>query len=130
MSVAKNLAFSMSLLLVFSVAQAEVNTMACKSFDTTHTFARLYIKNAMLKLQALLSEHTQSGNCAHISIPDKSHMIKMRRGQEDLDRWLEETNALAANFKRPPITERFFFVSITLPDGSEVYSLESTRFIN
>ncbi len=103
--------------------------MACKSFDATHTLARLYLKNALLTLQERVSQYNEAGVCEQISVPDKTHMVKMEKGQDDLNQWLEETNALAASFKRPPITEKFFFVSITLPEGGEVYSLESTRFI-
>lgn len=120
---------ALSLLVASTITQAEVTTMACTSFDATHTLARLFLKNALLTLQERLGQYSEAGVCDQITIPDKSHMVKMEKGQADLDQWLIETNALAANFERPPITEKFFFVSITLAEGEEVYSLESTRFI-
>ena len=107
-----------------------METVACKDYEKTYALAKLYIRSAMFQLMELLNDYNESGDCSTIIIPDKSHMVKLERGQEELSKWLEQTNILAANMGRPPIEETFFIVSITMPEGNVVYSLESTRFLD
>ena len=117
------------MLLVLPSAHAEVKTLACKSYETTHELARLYIKNILVRLLELVEEHEESGECSQIVLADKSDMVKMEEGVNDLALWVEEANIVGANFGRPPLEDQFFFVTISQPEGNVVYSLESTRFI-
>jgi hypothetical protein len=103
--------------------------MACKSFEATHTLAEFYIKSAMFRLQNKLDEFVEAGECYKVSIPNKSYMTEIDEGREDIHKWVEDANIIGANFGRPPMENIFFFVSINLPDGGVMYSLESRKFI-